>query len=89
MDHAGQSNIGLLILAPFIILLVVVFVAIKFADCSVGRWEQMRSSLKARFIRRHKRKDSDPSSQSSQNSTDSDGGGELSRDLDSAPDLQV
>lgn len=59
----------MLILAPFIILVIVVFVAIKFADHNKSKREGGRSCMKGRFIGRHRRT---ASLQSSQTTTDSD-----------------
>ena len=57
----GDSVKGLLILTPITILIVVVFVSIKCAGCSAGRWQQLHTSIKRPFIKHHKRKNSNPS----------------------------
>lgn len=57
----GDSGRGLLLLAPIIVLVVVVFVLIKCASCSTGRWaERFKCTCsKAPRVKTHKRNKSD------------------------------
>lgn len=58
MDDSGR---GLLLLAPIIVLVVVVFVSIKCASCSAGRWRESFGCIriKAAVVKTHKRNKSD------------------------------
>lgn len=57
----GENGRGLLLLAPIIVLVVVVYVLIKCASCSTGRWRESFHCIciKAPIVKKHKRNKSD------------------------------
>lgn len=58
----GQAVYSLLIVSPIIIVILTVFILIKCAGCTIGRWKQLFSRLSCIYKKAstHKRSSSDP-----------------------------